>query len=224
MIPEDPHELDVMAGEYVLGVLDHDTAREVEAARATNPALSRAISFWESQLHPLTALVPPAEPPAGGWQRIAERLWPERSGWRNSLALWRSVALAAGAVAAALLVYIVLAPPTAGPNLVAFLHVPSDPTPVWLATAGRDGLTLQAVGNHPAPSDRDLQLWTIPASGGRPEPLGVISASGRLVVPGPPAGVTAGATLAISVEPKGGSPTGQPTGPVAFVGTIIRGS
>ena len=58
-----------MAGEYVLGVLDHDTAREVEAARATNPALSRAISFWESQLHPLTALVPPAEPPACGWQR-----------------------------------------------------------------------------------------------------------------------------------------------------------
>jgi anti-sigma-K factor RskA len=222
MIPEDAHELDLMAGEYVLGVLDRDTAREVEAARATNPALSRAISFWETQLHPLTALASPAEPPAGGWQRIAERLWPERSGWRNSLALWRSVALATSAVAAALLVYIVLAPPTAGPNLVAFLHVPSDTTPVWLVTAGPDSLTLQAVGDHPTPSGRDLELWTIPAGGGRPEPLGVIPASGRLVVPGPPAAVTAGATLAISVEPKGGSPTGQPTGPVAFSGTIIR--
>jgi anti-sigma-K factor RskA len=224
MIPEDPHELDMMAGEYVLGVLDSGTAREVEAARATNPALGRAISFWETQLHPLTALSPSAESPAGGWQRIAERLWPERSGWRNSLALWRSVALATSAVAAALLVYIVLAPPTPGPNLVAFLHVPSDMTPVWLVSAGRDSLTLQAVSDHPVPSGRDLELWTIPAGGGRPEPLGVIPAAGRLVVSNPPAAVTAGATLAISVEPIGGSPTGQPTGPVVFVGTIIRAS
>jgi anti-sigma-K factor RskA len=32
--------------------------------------------------------------------------------------------------------------------------------------------------------------------------------------------MAAGATLAISVEPKGGSPTGQPTGPVILSGKI----
>ena len=31
-----------------------------------------------------------------------------------------------------------------------------------------------------------------------------------------------GSTLAISIEPRGGSPTGQPTGPVVAAGTLER--
>jgi anti-sigma-K factor RskA len=31
----------------------------------------------------------------------------------------------------------------------------------------------------------------------------------------------AGAVLAISVEPAGGSPTGQPTGPVRYKGEVL---
>jgi anti-sigma-K factor RskA len=33
--------------------------------------------------------------------------------------------------------------------------------------------------------------------------------------------LVAGATLAISVEPIGGSPTGQPTGPVILTGKLM---
>jgi anti-sigma-K factor RskA len=35
-----------------------------------------------------------------------------------------------------------------------------------------------------------------------------------------PKGMSAGATLAISIEPPGGSPTGLPTGPVVFTGVL----
>ena len=37
-------------------------------------------------------------------------------------------------------------------------------------------------------------------------------------LPGP----AEGATLAVSVEPKGGSPTGAPTGPVVYSGRLVR--
>jgi anti-sigma-K factor RskA len=35
-------------------------------------------------------------------------------------------------------------------------------------------------------------------------------------------GLTNIPALAISLEPKGGSPTGQPTGPILFTGPVIR--
>jgi anti-sigma-K factor RskA len=48
----------------------------------------------------------------------------------------------------------------------------------------------------------------------------VIRADGRLELGALPSAIRDGGTLAISIEPKGGSPTGQPTGPVVFVGTL----
>ena len=53
----------MLAGEYVLGVLDAHEADEVAAALAVNAELRRAVAFWERQLHPLSSLAISAEPP-----------------------------------------------------------------------------------------------------------------------------------------------------------------
>ena len=71
---------------------------------------------------------------------------------------------------------------------------------------------------------RDHQLWLIP-QGGKPVSLGLLrgAAPQRVSVPLSLAPyVGAAATLAVSVEPIGGSPTGQPTGPIVASGKLSR--
>jgi anti-sigma-K factor RskA len=80
-------------------------------------------------------------------------------------------------------------------------------------TAAASGLE---IGNHSA------ELWVIPADG-QPRAIGVMNSSSPswVKVPLPAAAVmAAGVTIAVSVEPMGGSPTGQPTGPVILSGRM----
>ncbi len=225
MIPDNPEELHVLAGEYVLGVLEPDAAREVEAALAGNAALRRAAIFWEERLHGLSRLAPPAAPPPEIWDKIAARIGGAKPAARpplwNSLALWRSTTAIAAAAAAALALYIGLAPPAAGPRFVAVLRAPQQNQAAWVATAGGNGLLVRAVAGEAAPRDRAFELWAIAPGAKQPQSLGVIPADGRLELGALPTAIREGGTLAISIEPKGGSPTGQPTGPVVFVGALV---
>jgi anti-sigma-K factor RskA len=222
MIPGTPQELDILAGEYVLGVLEPDAAREVEAALPDHEELRHAVAFWQERLHPLAALAAPAEPPPKAWQRIESRLdapaATKPSPWR-SLALWRSAAMIAAAIAACLALYIALAPP-AGPLYVAVLRAPQQQAPSFVATGGRNHLRLRSVAQEQPPHDRSFELWEV-LPGAKPQSLGVLPADGRLERSTLPQPLADGTTLAISIEPKAGSPTGQPTGPVVFVGTVL---
>jgi anti-sigma-K factor RskA len=225
MIPEDQEELNVLAGEYVLGLLEPEAAREVELALGTNARLRGAVTFWEEHLAGLSALATPVEPPAGAWAAIAARIGssPERAapGLWNSLGLWRWSTAIAGAIAASLALYIALQPPAPAPAFVAVLHAPQQDQAAWVATAGRDGLLIRAVASGAVPSDHAFELWAIAPGATRPQSLGVIPSDGRLALGALPAAIRNGATLAISIEPVGGSPTGQPTGPVVFAGTLV---
>jgi anti-sigma-K factor RskA len=222
MIPDDRDELYALAGEYVLGTLDRAAAREIQDALTANSALRRAVIFWEERLHGLSRLAAPAAPPPDTWRRIAARIdgaaRPSTGLW-SSVTLWRWSTAAATALAACLALYIALAPPGA-PRLIAILHAPQQQQPAWLATAGRGGgLLLHAVAAETAPNDRSFELWAI-APGTKPVSLGVIPPSGRLELGGATA-IRDGDQLAITIEPRGGSPSGQPTGPIVFAGTLI---
>jgi anti-sigma-K factor RskA len=74
-----------------------------------------------------------------------------------------------------------------------------------------------------AADQRSYELWLIPP-GDRPHSLGLIEPGRPVRLTVPPALVaraTTDAVLAVSVEPPGGSPTGQPTGPVIASGKLI---
>ncbi|HYM02427.1 MAG TPA: anti-sigma factor [Stellaceae bacterium] len=225
MIPANHEELDILAGEYVLGVLDAAQANEIKAALPSHQELQRAVWAWERRLHGLSGIAPPAEPPPGTWEKIAARIaaptTPARARLWNSVALWRWSTAAAAAVAAGLALYIAAAPPPPGPNFVAVLRAPQQDQPAWVATAGRNGLLVRAVAGDPVPSDRSFELWAIAPGAKRPESLGVIPPDGRLELGALPAAIRDGGALAISIEPKGGSPTGQATGPIVFLGNLV---
>jgi anti-sigma-K factor RskA len=224
MIPEDPDDLHMLAGEYVLGVLDASEASEVAGALASNTELRRAVTFWEEQLHPLSELAAPADPPLGVWEAIEARITrpvpkpPAPHPWVNIL-LWRWSTAGFAAAAASLALWILLTPAT-GPSFVAVLHPPQQDQASWVATAGRSGLVVRAVSAATPPDDRAFELWAIAPGSTQPRSLGIIPSGGELRLRALPPDLRDGATLAISVEPLGGSPTQQPTGPVVFVGSV----
>jgi anti-sigma-K factor RskA len=224
MIPENHDDLHALAGEYVLGVLDAAEAGEVAKALATHTELRRAVAFWEEQLHPLAQIIPPAEPPADLWRQIETRISevpPRLAAHRfwNNIVLWRWSTAGAAAAAAALALWIGLTP-APGPSFVAVLHSPQQDQASWVATAGRHGLLVRAVTGVAPPADRAFELWAIAPGATRPRSLGVIPPDGELKLGVLPPDLRDGVTLAISIEPVGGSPTQQPTGPVVFVGSV----
>ncbi|HEY1502777.1 MAG TPA: anti-sigma factor [Stellaceae bacterium] len=227
MIPQDRDELNALAGEYVLGVLEPAERRELEAALATNASLRSAVAFWEEQLHPLSSLAAPAEPPIGLWEKIATQLeaMPQAgvTRWWNRPAPWRWATGGFAAAAAALLLYIALGGSPATPNYVAMLHSPQQQDQTSLiATIGRDGLTVRMIASAaPPPAGRSYELWAIAPGATTPQAIGIMPESGVLRIAALPPDVRLGATLAISVEPPGGSPDQhKPSGPVVFVGAV----
>lgn len=226
-----------LAGEYVLGVLDADERAQAQARIAAEPAFARAVAWWENRLAHLAARVAPVEPPATVWPRIANLIGaaetPKRSAW-NSLGLWRGASLGAFALAAASVVALIVTPrpaPTPTPTLapaateVAVINNPATQRPALVATLDRaaDKLILTPV-SIALPNKRDAELWIIP-EGRKPISLGVIprDAQTRVALPAGLRGPSAyTATLAVSDEPLGGSPTGAPTGQIRAAGKFQR--
>lgn len=74
-----------------------------------------------------------------------------------------------------------------------------------------------------ADQDRVPELWLIEEQTPAPRSLGLLAAGRPLTLQLQEVGEgTSGSTLAISLEPQGGSPTGAPTGPVVATGALDR--
>jgi anti-sigma-K factor RskA len=72
------------------------------------------------------------------------------------------------------------------------------------------------------PAGRDYELWALP-KGGNPVSLGVLPAEGtatRALTLIQKAALANSSQLAVSIEPPGGSPTGQPTGDIVFMAPL----
>lgn len=232
--PNDDDGDDILAAEYVLGVLPEDQHRMVALRVAGEPAFARLVERWEHHLSMMNDGFEPVEPPLAVKAALDRRLFvssAERQataaggsrGLWSSLTLWRS--LAAASLAALLLVLAVpyLAPPT-GPaeRLVASLAPQESDVHYFVVYDERaaDVALSHVSGEHA--EGRDFELWVI-ADGKPPASIGVIPAGSAVHIGVDDAlrrKIAAGAVFAISLEPAGGSPTGQPTGPVVAAGDL----
>lgn len=223
---------DIIAGEYVLGVLSAESRRAAAARLANDPAFAERVARWEEDLSVLNADYEPVEPPAAVLRQVESRLFPEQPTaadvplatgnlW-SSLVFWRLATLAcllvvigmAGAISG------VFGVGRAGQPLVAELSAKQGPMnllAVYDKARGTVRLTPVAAETQ---APKSLELWMINGKN-PPVSLGVLPQNGRgeIVVPQPVRDAfSAGTVLAISVEPSGGSPTGAPTGPVIASG------
>jgi anti-sigma-K factor RskA len=102
----------------------------------------------------------------------------------------------------------------------------SDAKAALVASADRFGryLTVKAISRIDVPADRSLELWMLPGTGS-PRSLGTFDASvaTRVALSGEADEALRNIpALAVSLEQRGGSPTGQPTGPVLYTGPVQR--
>lgn len=229
-----PELLERLAAEYVLGTLRGPARRRFEALmRAYIPA-RRLVRWWEDRLAQIAMGLQPVAPPPHLWSRIERRIAPPttRSDTTRSSAVRWWQALAAGLAVVAIGLAAVLS--SREPQIEirgvrpAQIAVVADATsPLWVVNAYPEmqQLSVRAVGAIAVDPNRVFELWMLPTSGAAPVSLGLLPASGESTLPLPPAAaqiLAASSTLAVSVEPLGGSPTGAPTGPVVFTAPLVQ--
>ena len=221
---------DALAAEYALGTLQGRARRRFERSLADDPALRRRVDVWQARLDPLNDAVAPVEPPARVWRGIERRI--RRGGARRGLAsLWDSLAFWRGAAAVGLLAVALLAaslatlrPEPATMMVVVMSDAQAEPrmTVSWDSrTRGDKRMRIRVLGHAEMAPDTAWELWMLPGGERSPVSLGLITTheTQDLVLPRELAArIDAAWGLAMSVEPKGGSPTGLPTGPVLYKG------
>lgn len=223
-----PQLRDALASEYALGSLHGPARRRFERLLQQDAALRQSVAEWQERLAPMNEAVPPVAPPPRVWRNIEARLRranPRPSLWQN-LNFWRGLALLGSGAAVALLLYFGVGPrDDAGPRyLITLADKDAKPFMVVNYSANKGVLQLQVINPPAVGAEQVLELWGLPA-GGAPQSLGLLPASGKTEVKLSSAdaqALTSVPALAVSLEPKGGSPTGQPTGPVLFTGPVIR--
>jgi len=211
---------DLLAAEYVLGVLSLADRLAFGARLKSDRVLAERTRVWENRLADLNDDYAPVPAP-DVLHRIEKRLFllPQRPPRR--FALWGG--LLGGLVAAGLLVAVVLTqfplPTGFEPSLTATLTAEGQPL-VFAASYDREKATLriERTGGTVAEVGKDYELWLIDATG-VPVSLGVL---GDTLVETPLAELLPGIVLAVSLEPAGGSATGLPTGPVLVSGPVTE--
>jgi anti-sigma-K factor RskA len=222
---------DIIAAEYVLGVLSFADRKNVEQRLLNDTTFADLVKNWEEQFSSLNNAYEPIAPDAATLARVEDRLFgvsqhqiesPFRI-W-SSLAFWRSMTALTSAAAAFAMVMMVMSPssqPSTRMSYMAELSSPDTPMAVMVAYDAETGkmvLTPMAAGDK---EQKSLELWLVNADGS-PRSLGVIDphTDAEMIVPVDMRdALHDGMTLAVSLEPYGGSPTGKPTGPVLASGT-----
>lgn len=229
-----------LAGEYALGLLEGPDLAEARRAWAADGEFRRLAEDWTWRLAPLLDEVDEQSAPANLWPKI-DRLVGERIRIRaleNQVKWSRRANVGLLAAAAALAGFLFLQPriiqqplpapaaqptPAAAPSpMVAMLGDDTGTKIVANWDPAQRRLVLAIAGDMPADPAHSHELWVIP-EGQKPISLGTMGnkpmsrmefANALALL------LQQGATIAITVEPPGGSPSGDPTGPVIASGTL----
>lgn len=222
-----PERIESLAAEYVLGSLKGKARSRFERWMMESGRVRQEVWYWEEKLGQLGDQVPAREPPKAVWLAIQKRLWPREEAAPGSSRdaasrIWPVWSLFATAAALVLAVMLVQQPTPESDSRLSGAIVQADVSdPLWLVSeSSRDSrLRLRSVAATSAEAGKDYELWIVPDNG-NPLSLGVIPVGDMYQVELTDEAretLSQSRTLAISLEPRGGSPTGAPTGPILHV-------
>ena len=220
---------DGLAIDTALGRLGREARAAAELRMTRDPGFRDAVAGWQRLLAPLDEATAPVAPPPMLWSRIEAVVAPPPAApaappslW-SSLNLWRGVAAASTALAVVAAILLVARPaPTPEPLLVATLASEGGAALVTATYDASRGAIILTPAGKADEAGRTPQLWVIEGDS-PPRSLGTIdlgSPEAHAIPAERLRGLKAGSTLAISLEPAGGSTTGAPTGPVIATGKL----
>lgn len=225
----------MLAGEYVLGVLSAEKRQLVEQRLRRDRAFAAIVARWEENLAPMDEAYAPQMPAAFVLPLIEQRLFGHaqpaarrgigRALW-SSAPLWRTLAFGSLFLLAGTLVFGIQPPSLSGkPKVLLQTHLQGQNDNVFSLVADyapNSGVLRMMPVASSVPEPKSLELWLVRGNE-PPVSLGVLpqTGQGEIVVPEPlRAQLVGGVTLAVSLEPAGGSPKRTPTGPVVAAGKI----
>lgn len=221
--------LDYIAGAYVLGSLTPRARRRFNRLLRVSPAARASCELWEERLSSLYLALPAVRPETSTWPAILARLEARTQSRRSSGPARLRQLLAAMIVGASLMLGWFYYQQNLTPMYTALIADPAG-SGLWDFSAPATARRLTVHTHQPGlvPADRAYELWALPDGEGAPVSLGLMAREGETLVINLQAGqrraLQVARSLAISVEPPGGSPTGAPTGAVIYVTPLQRRS
>jgi anti-sigma-K factor RskA len=225
----------IVAGEYVLGVLDASERSAAAQRIEREPAFANEVAFWEERLGGFADEVKPVAPPDAAWSRIEAAIATPASQpafalgtlWQN-LFFWRIVGIGASGLATACLIALAYLGTAAAPDRAPLLATLGQQggQPGFVAAIGSGGSLVIVPASLLTSNQKSMELWLIPTgTQARPRSLGLIAPSQPVRITVPPnlvPFVTPDASLAVSLEEPGGSRTGAPSTDIIAVGKLTN--
>lgn len=229
MTPQDRQNL---AADFVLGVLDAKDQAEAERLMLTDSAFAQDVEAWRRRLSDLDMSAAPVEAAGDLWSRIegsiaapaAEAKPQSRPSLWSSLPAWRAIGLVASAASLifAIAFGVALREAQRTPAMIAVL-VDGDKAGAVVHVFNDGRAVLLPLTDIAVPPDRALQVWTLPSRERGPVSIGLMEQARTLSLALNNLPATRGDQLfEITLEPRGGSPTGRPTGPILYKGLASR--
>ncbi len=229
-----PERLQALAARYVTGTMSRRARRRFQRLVDDEPAAEDAVYAQEAQLAPMAWGLAPVTPSPFVWRRVraevrrrapaAGAAGPGRRGW-SALA----AALLLGVVATSIGWWLgtqrdTPATPVLATPRVAVIADDAN-RPLWSALLYTEPAraTFSVVGAPQPQPDKDYELWLLDEDG-TPISLGLLPQRGERTVELPAttlARLGGATTVAVSLEPPGGSPDPVPSGPVLYTGALL---
>jgi len=213
---------DALAAEYVLGTLGGAARTRFEKYLLNSQELRSNVAYWERRFDGFANVVEPVEVPERLWNSLNVKLGFARAtpGAVWGLRAWVTAALAIGIAVGALWQPVIKQQMFHADVQVAFedeaLHQMK-----WRIEADleKNRVRVYGISDVALADDKSYELWLLRGPGEAPVSLGLMPVSrgekNEFTASLP---IKSGSAFAVSVEPRGGSPTHLPTGPVIHVG------
>ncbi|MFB3303051.1 anti-sigma factor domain-containing protein [Pseudomonas sp. AMR01] len=211
-----------LAADYAIGLMPATARKRFEHLLLDDAALRAELGHWQDALASLTATLPERPVPDHVWANINARIEPQVLHVPAKRPFLMSFRFLAAACAVVLALFVGVFYQQSNTAQYTATLVNASQQPALRVQAFADYLQVEPLTLAALEPTRALELWAIPA-GGKPISLGLVPASGKghiQLSKAQQALLTAPLTLAITLEPTGGSPTGQPTGPVLYQGAL----
>lgn len=229
---------EMLAAEYALGTLKGGARRRLESWLAEDAALKFAVSEWQDRLNPMSEFATPVQPSPEVWRAISKQIGLKKTeqhsrksfwlGLREDLSFWRGLGMASTALATVLVAVLLtrqpeVAPPQAPMFVATLSNEQAQPIALVTGDVRNQKMIIKLITPQSIAADKSLELWAVPKEGA-PRSLGLIASDGTVTLPLPAnAAPDSIPLLAVTLEPKGGSPDPKgPTGPIVFKGPWLH--
>ncbi|MFW0758879.1 anti-sigma factor domain-containing protein [Pseudomonas sp. H11T01] len=210
-----------LAADYAIGLMPAAARRRFEQLLLEDAALRGELAQWQESLTSLNEPLVEEPVPDRVWQAITARIEPQQLHVPEKRSFWNWLRVTAAVCSLVVAVALGILYNRDDARYSATLLSATE-QPALRIKAHDDYLQVEPLTLAALEPGRSLELWAI-GPDGKPISLGVLPAGGKGRInlnEEQQALLDTPIALAVSLEPQGGSPTGQPTGPVLYQGQL----